>query len=82
MRPTTPATPESTPGQTPRDTDRRDVTAPEDEPPKKKPAILMSEGTLQKPAFLERQKPVIPVCTLKKRPLKPWLRAEGGMKFL
>lgn len=66
MRAFTPLTSgRETPGETPIQTERGE-DLDEGEETEKKPAILMSEGTLQRVAFKERPKPVIPTSTLKK----------------
>ncbi|XP_061164225.1 uncharacterized protein LOC133173256 [Saccostrea echinata] len=66
MRAFTPLTPEQeTPGETPVQTEREEGVD-ESEETEKKPAILMSEGTLQRVAFKERPKPLIPFSSLKR----------------
>ncbi|XP_056011741.1 uncharacterized protein LOC125682590 isoform X3 [Ostrea edulis] len=66
MRAFTPMTPDQeTPGETPLQTDREE-DFDENEETMKKPAILMSEGTLQRISFKERPKPVLPFSSLKK----------------
>lgn len=63
-------TPRDSPMQTEREQD-----LDQNEETEKKPAILMSEGTLQRVAFKERPKPIVPTSSLRKT------RRRAGMQL-
>lgn len=75
MRGFTPLTSDrGTPRDSPMQTEREE-DLDQNEETEKKPAILMSEGTLQRVAFKERPKPIVPTSSLRKT------RRRAGMQL-